>query len=41
VPVGSRLHHHLDEEKFRVAVYWLLAAVGVALLLSQLRVLLA
>jgi len=38
--LGSRLHHHLDEEKFRVMVYWLLAAVGVALLLSQLRFLL-
>lgn len=38
--LGSRLHHHLNEEKFRVMVYWLLAAVGVALLLSQLRFLL-
>ncbi|MDQ8037094.1 MAG: sulfite exporter TauE/SafE family protein [Pedobacter sp.] len=37
IVVGSRLHHRLDEAKFRVMVYWLLAAVGVALLLSQLR----
>lgn len=36
--LGSRLHHHLDENKFRVMVYWLLVMVGVALLLSQLRV---
>lgn len=35
--LGSRLHHGLDETKFRVMVYWLLVAVGVALLLSQLR----
>lgn len=39
--LGSRLHHHLNEEKFRVMVYWLLAAVGLALLLSQMRAFLA
>lgn len=35
--LGSRLHHRLDEAKFRVMVYWLLVAVGLALLLSQLK----
>lgn len=35
--LGSRLHHRLDETKFRVMVYWLLVLVGVALLLSQLH----
>jgi uncharacterized protein len=35
--LGSRLHHRLDEAKFRVMVYWLLVLVGAALLLSQVQ----
>ncbi len=41
VCLGSHLHHCLDEEKFRVLVYWLLVLVGMALLLSQLPLLLS
>ena len=33
--LGSRLHHRFDEEKFRTAVFWLIAAVALALLLAQ------
>lgn len=39
VLLGNRLHHGLDEERFRHMVFWLLAVVGVSLLLSQLRLL--
>lgn len=37
VILGNRLHHGLDEDKFRLMVFRLLALVGAALLLSQLR----
>ncbi|MGH8494180.1 MAG: sulfite exporter TauE/SafE family protein [Moraxellaceae bacterium] len=41
VLLGNRLHHGLKEEKFRHMVFCLLAVVGAALLLSQLRAYLA
>ncbi len=33
--LGNRLHHHLDEGKFRVMVFWMLLVTGAALLLAQ------
>lgn len=40
VLLGNRLHHGLDEERFRHMVFGLLAVVGSVLLVSQLRLLL-
>lgn len=37
--LGNKLHHRLDEGKFRVMVFWLLLLVGMALMLSQLLLL--
>lgn len=36
--LGNHLHHRIDEARFRVLVFRLLALVGLALLLSQLLV---
>ncbi len=36
VGLGNYLHHRLDEDRFRVMVFWLLLLVGAALLLSPL-----
>jgi len=36
--LGNHLHHRIDEAKFRVLIFWLLAVVGLALLFSQMLI---